>query len=60
MMNGGKVEECNVCLFLLRLSQQLDKNEEQALFSYSDHIDHDDHSGDDDDHDYDCSPGHDE
>ena len=57
MMNGGKVEECNVCFFLLRLSQPLDKNEEQALFSYSDHIDHDDHSGDDDDHDYD---GHDE
>ena len=57
MMNGGKVEECNVCFFLIWLSQPLDKNEEQALFSYSDHIDHDDHSGDDDDHDYD---GHDE
>ena len=53
MMNGGKVEECNVCFFLLRLSQPLDKNEQQALFSSSDHIDHDDHGGDDDDHDYD-------
>ena len=47
MMNGGKVEECNVCFFLLRLSQRLDKNEQQALFSNSDYIDHDDHGGDD-------------
>ena len=60
MMNGGKVEECNVCFFLLWLSQRSDKNEQQALFSNSDHIDHDDHRGDDDDHDYDCGPGHDE
>lgn len=60
MMNGGKVEECNVCFFLLRLSQRPDKNEQQALFSNSDYIDHDDHSGDDDDRDYDGGPGHDE
>ena len=50
MMNVGKVEECNVCFFLLRLSQPLDKNEQQALFSNSDYIDHDDHRGDDDDY----------
>ena len=60
MMNGGKVEECNVCFFLLRLSQRLDKSEQQALFSNSDHIDHDDHGGDADDQDYDGGPGHDE
>ena len=57
MMNGGKVEECNVCFFLLRLSQRSDKNEQQALFSNSDHIDHDDHG---DDYIHDGDPGHDE
>ena len=60
MMNGGKVEECNVCFFLLRLSQRPDKNEQQALFSNSDYIDHDDHRGDDDDYIHDGGLGHDE
>ena len=60
MMNGGKVEECNVCFFLLWLSQRPDKNEQQALFSNSDYIDHDDHGGDDDDYVHDGGPGHDE
>ena len=59
-MNGGKVEECNVCFFLLRLSQPLDKNEQQVLFSNSDYIDHDDHRGDDDDYIHDGGLGHDE